>query len=513
MRFVATRPIAWSALLTGALLGLACSRGPDRAQLPGDLQQQIEVGFEADLFEIRSFRRTGSAPFRDAERGVSGVYVYYDAELEFLRDYDLTSWTRLNLGTLALALGAREAGIRGFRGQENQAGDVLRVQGRIAYVESDGAWTPLEVAAPVPEMAEAPGPQALEGSGPAAVLRSVRRLIERDVAAAPASRNAAIVDELRRAADRIDRRFAELDGSLTLGTGQTPGTYQDFGAAFADLATARGLPMHDHQSDGSVQNGFDVHSLLLDFALMQSDVAEILFTGWVEQEQIANPDLRSLASLWPEAVHVVTLEESGIERLADLRGKRIAVGQPGSGSRFNAARLALAAGLARKDFAEVREVGLAESIAGLESGEVDAFFTTEAVPAPSLQALHQRRQDVRLVPIDADIVGQISEKYFSNYPFEIPAKTYPGQLEPVRTIAMTAVLVTNRVTPDEQVERVLELLIESAGELSGVFFRAGFISRDTMRLGIALPLHPAATRFYERLEDETRREPEKSPAS
>jgi TRAP transporter TAXI family solute receptor len=338
------------------------------------------------------------------------------------------------------------------------------------------------------------------------VLRSVRDLLGRDAAPTRNTRDAVIVDELRRAAGGIDLRFAKLEGSLTLGTGQLPGAYQEFGAAFAQYASEHGLPMHNHHSDGSVRNGFDVHSLLLDFALMQSDVAEILFTGWIEEDQIARPNLRSLASVWPEAVHIVTLEGSGIERLVDLRGKRVAVGSPGSGSRFNAIRLAAAAGLRRSDFAEIRAVGTVQSIADLESGDVDAFFTTEAVPAAALQALVQRRQDIRFVAIDPNIVDQLSEKYFSYYPFVVPAKTYPGQLEPYRTLGMTAVLVTNRLARDEQVERVLELIVESADALSKVFFRAGFISSETMRLGIAIPLHPAAARFYERLEKQAAQE-------
>ncbi len=319
-------------LLASALTLAACSRGPDSAVLPEDLQQRVDTGFEEGLFSIRKFERTGSAPFRDAERGVSGVYVYYDTELEFLRDYQLTSWKGLNLGTLTVALGATEAGIEGLRSQGNSKGDVLRVYGRLSYAEADGEWESLDVVVRPPEAVRPPTP-TLEGSGPGAVLRSVRELVEREAPSGRFHRDAVVVDELRRAAGRIDLHLARLDGKLTLGTGQVPGAYQDFGAAFAKYASERDLPMHDYQSDGSVRNGFDVHSMALDFAVMQSDVAEILYSGWVQEDQIARPNLRSLASLWPEAVHIVTLEGSGIERLTDLRGKRVAVGTPGSGGR------------------------------------------------------------------------------------------------------------------------------------------------------------------------------------
>jgi hypothetical protein len=247
-----------------------------------------------------------------------------------------------------------------------------------------------------------------------------------------------------------------------------------------------------------VVNGLDVHAMLLDFALIQSDVAEILFQGWTEEDQTPRPNLRSMASLWPEALHIVTVEGTGIEQLADLRGKRVAVGYPGSGSRFSANRVGTAAGLRRSDFLEIRQLGLAESIAALEAGEVDVLFATEAVPSLALQALAQRRGDLRFVSIDRAVVDGLSEQHFSYYPFTIPARSYPGQTEPVRTLAMAAVLVTNRLTADERVESVLELVLDGADALSKVFYRAGFISEETVRLGIALPLHPAAERVYAR---------------
>jgi len=341
----------------------------------------------------------------------------------------------------------------------------------------------------------------------------VRALMERGLTAKANARDKTIRRELGTALLRIDLGLARDGGQHTLGSGQRPGTYREFGAAFAKYATEQGLPMHAHPSEGSVVNGLDVHAMLLDFALMQSDVAEILFKGWTEEEQAARPNLRSMASLWPEALHVVTVEGTGIERLVDLRGKRAAVGYPGSGSRFSAMRVAVAAGLRRSDFLEIRRLGLAESIAALEAGEVDVLFATEAVPSIALQALAARRGDLRFVSIDPAVVDGLSEQHFAYYPFTIPSRSYPGQTKPFRTLAMAAVLVTNRLTPDEQVERVLELVLDSADALSKLFYRAGFISKETARLGIALPLHPAAEEVYARRARGKTQEPEQKPGT
>jgi TRAP transporter TAXI family solute receptor len=473
----------------------ACSRGPDDAVLSADLQSRLDAGFEQELFSVQGFRRTGSAPFTDLESGASGLYVYYDTELHFLRDYSLTSWRGLNLGTLAFVVGATEQGVQGFEARGNLQGDALRVHGRLAYERVDGAWQVVDdVSQPTPT--EGAAPVTLEGRGPLAVMGGVRDLVAREPATERGTREAAIVDELRRATSRVDLRFAQLDGRITLGSGKAPGTYQAFGAAFARFAESRGLPLHAYPSEGSVENGFRLQNQLLSFGIIQSDVAETLFQGWIEENQLPQPDLRSLASLWPEAIHVVTLEGSGIRTLDDLRGRRLALGQPGSGSRFSAFRIGDAAGIPHSELEELREIRLRDAIADLEEGQIDAFFVTEAVPAPSLQALARRRRDVRFVPIDASIVEQLSRRHFAYYPITVPARTYPGQEQPFQTVGMAAVLLTNRTTPDAQVEHVLELLLDGAGALSKDYYRAGFISADTVRLGIAVPLHPAAERFY-----------------
>jgi TRAP transporter TAXI family solute receptor len=481
--------------LLALVAAFGCSRGPDGAVLSADLQSRLDAGFAQELFSVQEFRRTGSAPFTDLESGAAGLYVYYDAGLRFLRDYSLTSWQGLNLGTLAFVVGATEQGVRGLEAQGNRQGDVLQVHGRLVYERIDGDWRAVEdVSLPTPT--EAAGPATLEGSGPLAVMRGVRDLVGREPRTQRGTREAAIVNELRRATSRVDLRFAQLDGRLTLGSGREPGTYQAFGAAFARFAESRGLPLHAYPSEGSVENGFRLQNQLLSFGIIQSDVAETLFQGWIEENQLPQPDLRSLASLWPEAIHVVTLEGSGIRSLDDLRGRRLALGQPGSGSRFSAFRIGDASGIPHTELQELREIRLRDAIADLEEGQIDAFFVTEAVPAPSLQALARRRRDVRFVPIDASVVEQLSRRHFAYYPITVPARTYPGQERPFQTVGMAAVLLTNRTTPDAHVERVLELLIDGAGALSKEYYRAGFISADTVRLGIAVPLHSAAERFY-----------------
>jgi len=112
------------------VLSSACSRGPDDETLLIDIQQRMDEQFSDNLFGITKMTRKGSAPRLD---GGDGIYVYYNLELELLRDYNLISWRGLNVGTLAAVLGASTTGIEGFDSGGNKKGDDLRIRGRIGY--------------------------------------------------------------------------------------------------------------------------------------------------------------------------------------------------------------------------------------------------------------------------------------------------------------------------------------------------------------------------------------------
>jgi len=483
-------------LLLLALVTLtACKRGPDISVLEHELQKRLDTEFSPGLFRIDGFTRKGSAT--SASHG-DAIYLYYDAELEFQRDYDLTAWRGLNLGTLAVVLGATPEGIEGYR-QNNQQGDLLQVRGRLSYQESGDGWVNI-TRMPLKEPAELQAPGIVGGSGPTSVLQSVRRLLERNPGSHRESRDAIVVEEFSRSLKKIDLRFARLDGMLPFGTGGAGGTYNRFGSAFAPFAAEHGLPVFNYSSEGSVENGLSLQRGQLDFALLQSDVAEVLYKGWVEVGQLPQPDLRSMASLWPEALHIITLEDRNIRSFSDLKGKRLAVGSPGSGTRFTTRRVWAAAGHALSQVEQIRGMGLSAAIAALESGEVDAVFIAGAVPDPALQSLEQRRDDVRLVPIDTATLEQLSSDHFAYYSTVIPEKTYPGQTEPYRTLGFAALLITSNRTSDNDVEKFLTLVVGSANELASEFYRMGFISTKTSQLGIALPMHPGATRFYEKMQ-------------
>ena len=271
----------------------ACARGPDESVIHDEIQGRLDKEFSADLFTIDSLSRKGSAPVP----GDDGKYVYYDSELAFQRDYNLMSWRGLNLGTLAVVLGATPDGIDGFNNNGNNRGDVLKVRGRLRYAYRDGEWINIRQSAPAPVAAQA-ATEAMEGSGPDAVLRHVRDLVQRTPASTRSSREGLIIDEFRKSLSQIDLGIARYEGKLLFGTGWPAGTYNKFGIAFRDYAAQQQFAVFNYSSEGSVENGHQLQAGLLDFALLQSDVAEVLSKGWLAEYQLPHPDLRSMASLW-----------------------------------------------------------------------------------------------------------------------------------------------------------------------------------------------------------------------
>jgi TRAP transporter TAXI family solute receptor len=193
-------------------------------------------------------------------------------------------------------------------------------------------------------------------------------------------------------------------------------------------------------------------------------------------------------------VHVIVNAKSGITTLEGLKGKRIDIGLPESGSRVDALRIIEALDYRLSDFAEVQEKGLAGAINSLRNGTLDGFFVTIHAPARALQDL-AATAEIRILPLHEKQVRNLTSGGIY-IPYTLPAKTYPGQVQPVTTIGLTAMLIGNRIMPDERVMELLDTMLKSVNVVARKEMRAAFISQQTAQTGISIPLHPAAETFY-----------------
>jgi TRAP transporter TAXI family solute receptor len=485
-------------LLLLVLLNAACSRGPDEAALKSEVQQKIDKSFKPGLLELAGLKRQGSSPLPAGESGAPRVVVYYNATLRLKEGYDFKDWEGLSPATLANVLGGRERGVIGIKAKENQPGDLLRVYGSSIYERSGDAWA--AVAGAQRDVARAPA-----DPGSAAPATQSQRYLERlasQVNIGPPGideRSDKIISEaLDQALREINRRRARAQELATVASGPAGGEYTRVVEAVLGTAAKSGRKIRvlAVETEGSIENALLLGRGQAEYGLVQSDVASLAVQGagpFAADGPLTR--LAALGSLYPEPVHILVPANSAIRRVEDLRGKRVDIGTPKSGSRINALAVLQAHGIAIKDLAEARGDGAQAAMQQMRVGQLDAFFTTIGAPARELQRL-AAGTPIRLVPISAAAAAKLVADQPGLVQLTLAANTYPGQTEPVATIAATALLVGTIDTPQDEVKALLELAFESTDYLAFGSAQGVKISKASGLRGIAIPLHPAAAAYF-----------------
>ena len=478
-------------LLTVLILA-ACSRGPDEAALQKQVQEQIDKSFKPGLLELAGLKRQGSSPLPGGR-----IVVYYNATLRLKEGYDFKDWEGLSPATLAQVLGGREKGVLGVKAKENQPGDLLRVYGSGVYDRAGEGWS--AVAGAQRDVSAAPA-----DPGNAAATSSAKRYLERLAAVVDVgppgidSRSEAIVsEELDRALRAIERRRARAKDLLTFASGPEGGEYARIVSAILGTMSKSRRRAHvlGVETEGSIENALLLGRGQADYGLVQSDVAWLATAG-AGPFAIDGPQTRlaALGSLYPEPVHLVVAASSPIRRVEDLRGKRVDLGTPQSGTRLNAVAVLETYRLGAKDF-EASGDGPRAALHKLRAGQIDAFFTTIGAPSRDLQRLASVFP-LRLVPLSPAAATRLTAEHQGLVRLTLPANTYPGQAEPVPMVATTALLVAAIDTPAEEVRALLELAYESTDYLAFGSAQGVKISKASGLRGIAIPLHPAAAEYF-----------------
>jgi TRAP transporter TAXI family solute receptor len=479
------------------LLG-ACSRGPDEAALKTDVQSRMDKTFKPGLLELAALKRQGSGPLPAASSGAERVVVYFNATLRLREGYDFKDWEGLSPATLAQVLGGKERGVFGVKAKENQPGDLLRIYGSGVYEHSAQGWT--AVAAGPSE-----APRAPADPGNAAASSSSKRYLDQlaaEVAVGPrgidAESDKIISEELEHALRAIQRRRARAQELLTFASGPADGEYTRVAEAIlgALARRARRINVISVETEGSIENGLLLGRGQASYGILQSDVAWLAASGagpFAADGPLAK--IAALGSLYPEPVHIVVSARSPIRSIEDLRGKRVDVGTPQSGSRLNAIGVLQAHGIALKDLAEARGDGTQAAIAQLRAGRVDAFVITVGAPARVLQRL-AAEHPIRLLPVSTAAAARVVSEQPGIVRLTLPANTYPGQAEAVATVAPTALLAATTDTPHDEVKALLELAFELTDYMAFGSAQGVKISKGTGLRGVAIPLHPAAAAYF-----------------
>lgn len=287
---------------------------------------------------------------------------------------------------------------------------------------------------------------------------------------------------------------------LKMGTGAQTGVYYAAGLAIADAVGADEdvhlVDLAVESTDGSIYN---INALMngdLDFAMAQSDRQYQASHGkgvWAEKPQKA---LRFICSLHPEMVTLVAAEDSGIRGLSDLKGQRVSIGSPGSGTRGNALDCLSTLGMqADVDF-QAEELRASEASVILQDGRIDAFFYTVGHPNGAIAEASSGRRRVRMIPLRG------MEELFRRWPYYVPAviasSHYPRMLNDsnVPTIAVLTTVVTRSDVPDDVVYVITKALFENLEAFKDRHPSFKSLQRREMLQGAFAPIHPGALRYF-----------------
>ncbi|MDR7421781.1 MAG: TAXI family TRAP transporter solute-binding subunit [Armatimonadota bacterium] len=289
---------------------------------------------------------------------------------------------------------------------------------------------------------------------------------------------------------------------LSLATGGTAGVYFPLGAALAELWSGRvpNVQVTAQTSGASVANIRLLQRGDVAIAMVQNDITYYAFNG-IEMfmDRIANQPapvatLRGMAMLYPETIQVVTLRSKNINSIAELRGRRIAVGAPGSGTEVNARQILRMFELGyyntRPDF-----LNFAEAADQVKDGVVDAAFITAGHPTAAVQDIAASR-DLKLLPVPREVVEQLRAQWPYYTAVTIPANTYRGQTEAVDTVAVMAMLVTRQDVDEALVYSLTRTMWENVDRLRAAHARGRDVTTATARRGMPITMHAGALRFY-----------------
>ncbi len=293
--------------------------------------------------------------------------------------------------------------------------------------------------------------------------------------------------------------LAVAQQQLSIATGGTGGTYYPLGGGLAEMIGEHieGYDAVAEVTGASVENMGLVWRGDSDLALALADTVHQAYSGTGDFEGRQLENIRALASVYPNAVQIVTLADSDIESLADLEGKVVSVGAPGSGTELNARALLEANGISYDDF-DPRRLNFNETADAIRDGDIDAGFWSVGPPTSSILNLATTR-DIRLIGLSDEEVANAREAVAVFAPYELRAGLYEGMEEGVQTIGIPNVLAVSSEMDEELAYQITKMLFERTDELIEVHPAANDTTVEFSVDSTPIAFHPGALRYYEEI--------------
>ncbi len=283
---------------------------------------------------------------------------------------------------------------------------------------------------------------------------------------------------------------------INIATGGTAGTYYPIGGAMAEILNKEipGMNASAQSTGASVSNVNMLKDEQVDMAILQNDIAYYAVNGteMFKDKQVKN--LRGIAVLYPETCQFVTLESSGIKSIADLKGKRVAVGAAGSGVEANVRQILALYGITYDDIT-VQYLSFAEGASALKDGNVDVACLTAGYPTAAVQDVSSQNK-VRLLPVDAAKADELIAKYPFYTKTVIPAGTYQGFDEDVPAVSVMAMLVSTDKVDEKLGYDITKALFTHLDRIQSAHSVGKLITREGALNGMPLQMNAGAEKFF-----------------
>lgn len=281
-----------------------------------------------------------------------------------------------------------------------------------------------------------------------------------------------------------------------IGTGGTAGMAYPVGGALANIWSSKipGITVTPQVTGGSIENTRLLEQKEIEFSIQMNNITEYAYKGLEMFKGHPVPILRGIASLIPEPIQNLVRADSGINSIADLKGKRVAVGPPGSGNEVNARMLLSGFGL---DYNDIKPLFLsyAEAANHFKDRLIDCASFTTGIGTSAIQEI-ATTQNVKLISLTETEVADLQKKFPFFVRFVIPAGTYRGQDKDVLTVTTMSTLVCRADLDEELVYQCTKALFENLDVMKRAHAMGKMISLDTALNGLTIPLHPGAERYY-----------------
>ncbi len=294
---------------------------------------------------------------------------------------------------------------------------------------------------------------------------------------------------------------AAEDRFITIGTGGVTGVYYPTGGSICRLVNKdrknHNMRCSVESTGGSVYNTRTIRSGELDFGIVQSDVQAAAVVG---KKQFADDGafskLRTLLSVHPEPMHVMARADSGINSVKDFKGKRVNIGNPGSGQRVLAEMIMSYAGIGKGDLALASELKSSEQAAALCDGKVDAAIWAAGLPNGSTMEATSTC-DIKILPMTGGWVDKLLSENKAYARATIPGGLYSGNADDIKSYGPKATFVTSADTSDDVVYTVVKAIFDNFDTFKKLHPAFGrLVEAEMISDGLTAPLHPGAVKYY-----------------